>query len=628
MSEPKTKVTGSTLRKHVIVALILATGIVAACWGAWNYEYGADDVRFVRHYTEVAPGTFDLSVRWGTVARDFVGRWGGNDSVILYRPLVSLSLALDFSVFGLWAGANALVNMLVHGLSAFLLFLLARELLPDRRSAWPAALLFAMSPLVHENITWAVGRCSLTVLFGIASGLCLVRGRLRGRTGLALHGLPLLLCVLNLLTMESALFWTLWPSVCVAVRHAFHPNEEWPGWRGLARDTLPYAALIPAYLGWRIVVLGTITGGASGQLLPSGVLATLGAIFSRLGETILPADTTWLDRGAEWRAYNAVVWVPLVFGMYAPLYFKDPRSRYYRVGLGLLLGFWLLSRLPTLARGVNPDGLEVARDAYYSLAPVTLAVALLVATNRYSFWITTCVTTVVFGLGLHHRTQERVIWAERSAQVRQLVFETALAHRTPLAYINSVVVPKGTVGYHPGELAYALYPPLVKKPVEAISVNVLTTLHQGSEAVSAAWIGAACGKVFSVRASKYGRIETLWLDPDRLLRRLPEGGLTPVLRDGGGPWPELELSPEWRNDRVNDGCRVVVVLVAGRSASVAPCPDSGGWPSEALANLEQWYDHGYDGALFACFVEARRDPDDPTTAQSRSPVRFGRIRRK
>ncbi|MFQ5504400.1 MAG: hypothetical protein ACE5F1_06325 [Planctomycetota bacterium] len=613
--------------RRILPALLIAACVLLACWQAWDWEYGADDVKFVRHYTSVA-GEDEVRVRWDLVAKDFVGRWGGNQDVPLYRPLVSLSLALDFWAFGPDPGTNAVINLLIHYLSALTLFYLAKRLLPDGRSALPAALLLALTPLAHENITWAVGRCGLTVLLGPLSGLMLLRAYEARREGMRIHGVPLLLVALNLMTMESALFWCLWPPVCIALHHCFHPRDPFPGLRSFARLAAPYLAAMPAYLGLRYLFLGTIAGEFRAQLIPGDPLAFALAAFERLRESILPEDVTWLAAGLKTRIYRILGLLPLGFGLLAPFHFRDKRSRRYRVGTALLLGFWLCTRIPNLNRGVDPTGLEIARDAYYCYPALALMTGLLVATNRYSLWLT-YLFALALGLNLSHRTRTRLEWAARGREARARIVATAAkAGRLapgalPLALLVHADASRGVATYHPGEITLALHPPFVEQRVPCVSLTRLLD----REIQAAAWVAIAAGGVTGLKLSQH-RVERVSLDPDEILEPLPLGGLGLRLVDRGGSFGELSLEPQWRESPVHGRARPVLVLLAGPELLVTELPRGGTWPAEAREVLRNWGRYGGVGASFACYAESRLVPDDPTTAKARSEVVFGRILRR
>ena len=83
-------------------------------------------------------------------------------------PLTWLTFALDWQLWGMNPYGYHLTTLLLHGLAAALLYLVARRLLAAARTRWPdgaltlgavlAALLFAVHPLRAESVAWITER--------------------------------------------------------------------------------------------------------------------------------------------------------------------------------------------------------------------------------------------------------------------------------------------------------------------------------------------------------------------------------------------------------------------------------------------------------------------------------------
>lgn len=104
------------------------------------------------------------------------------------RPIVNLSLAVNYALGGLAVEGYHVVNLVIHLLAALTLFGLVRRtlLVPAmsgsfRRAstglAWAVALLWALHPLQTESVTYVVQRAEAMVgLFYLLTLYCLVRG--------------------------------------------------------------------------------------------------------------------------------------------------------------------------------------------------------------------------------------------------------------------------------------------------------------------------------------------------------------------------------------------------------------------------------------------------------------------
>jgi tetratricopeptide (TPR) repeat protein len=111
------------------------------------------------------------------------------------RPILNLSYAIDYALFGPNAAAFHSVNVLLHAINVVLLFLLAWRLAEDEtpstgpaiRSqvvALSAAVLFAVHPMMTEAVTYVAGRSEvLCTTFFLLAFFCARRWMLGGARG-------------------------------------------------------------------------------------------------------------------------------------------------------------------------------------------------------------------------------------------------------------------------------------------------------------------------------------------------------------------------------------------------------------------------------------------------------------
>ena len=114
-------------------------------------------------------------VRWAFLERHFE----------MWHPLTSLSHMLDVEWFGLSsAAAHHLMNVLIHSLSAALLFATLRLMTGVFWPAFVVAALFAWHPLRVESVAWASERkdvmCALFWLLTLLAYTCYARTPLPG----------------------------------------------------------------------------------------------------------------------------------------------------------------------------------------------------------------------------------------------------------------------------------------------------------------------------------------------------------------------------------------------------------------------------------------------------------------
>lgn len=199
----------------------------------------------------------------GRIFRELYG-FAGEPSVRgPYRPLTTLSYALDYAVHGRWTPGYHLVNVALHGLASLLVLAVARRL---AAAAWPreadgagrgarvallAGLLFAVHPAHVEAVASIFGRTEpLSTSFALGA-LLLALGRRR-----AAWRLPaaLLVLVAGVLSKEVAIVTPgLFLVIAVALPGAAG-FEVRPGLRGAApRRALAEAAAVAGLLATALV---------------------------------------------------------------------------------------------------------------------------------------------------------------------------------------------------------------------------------------------------------------------------------------------------------------------------------------------------------------------------------------
>lgn len=132
---------------------LVALGLLALVWAVFgqvrNHAFiDYDDGEYVYENAHVKDGLAAEGVVWA-----FTTTYAAN-----WHPLTWLSHMADVELFGLDAGWHHLVNVLLHGLNAVLLFLVLRSMTgAPWRSAFVAAL-FAIHPLHVESVAWVAER--------------------------------------------------------------------------------------------------------------------------------------------------------------------------------------------------------------------------------------------------------------------------------------------------------------------------------------------------------------------------------------------------------------------------------------------------------------------------------------
>jgi len=176
-----------------------------------------------------------------------------------YRPLMLLSLALDYSIWGLNPAGFHLTNLLLHALNVLLVYFLALRV--TRGGLWAplAGLLFALHPVHSEAVAAMLGRSDLLVT--AFSLVCLLM-----YYGFLFHSRPslkrvfyfgaLLSYAAACLTKETGIIFPLLIVICENL--AWKDNVRRRGFWAQVVTLVPFLAMGLLYLWFRQVTAPTI----------------------------------------------------------------------------------------------------------------------------------------------------------------------------------------------------------------------------------------------------------------------------------------------------------------------------------------------------------------------------------
>jgi protein O-mannosyl-transferase len=158
------KINISPNRQKLIVYIVLTVVTLAVFWQVNQYDFiNLDDSAYVTENSHIQSGITLDGLRWAfsTTSAEF------------WHPLTWLSLMFDYQLFGLNAGGYHLTNLILHIMSALLLFWLFNRMTGAIwRSAFVAAL-FALHPLRVESVAWIAERKDVLSAFFWMLTLCL-----------------------------------------------------------------------------------------------------------------------------------------------------------------------------------------------------------------------------------------------------------------------------------------------------------------------------------------------------------------------------------------------------------------------------------------------------------------------
>ena len=246
-----------------------------------------------------------------------------------YRPVVGLTFAANYAMFGTHPLGYGLTNVVFAGVCAVLLFLVARELsLPDGAAALAVALWLLNPHGINTAVLWMSGRTSLLLTMGsLAAVLTLLRGH---------PFLSLVPAAIALFSKEEAF---LLPAILFLWWIGFR-RADLPSKRQMALWWLCSAALIAVYLALRFqtgamtpwtappyyrftanpaVVLKNIREYADRAMTFPAAVALLAWIVLRPSSDRPPMSASVLICGTAWivGGYGLTMFLPVRSSLYA-----------------------------------------------------------------------------------------------------------------------------------------------------------------------------------------------------------------------------------------------------------------------------------------------------------------------
>ncbi len=244
------------------------------------------------------------------------------DAGIAGRPMVSLSLAINYAISGYRVWSYHALNVLIHALAALALFGLARRTLlsPILRErfapvatplAAAVALLWAVHPLQTQAVTYIIQRCeSLMGLFFLLTCYCAVRGW-ESPHGTRWHAAAIAACLAGVATKEVMVAA---PFLILLYDFVFHKRSPRQAWAASPRLYMGLAGAL--------VLLAILTAMTAGRTLHADQLPVSPVEYARTQPEVL------------WHYLRMVVWpAPLALDYGWPV---APWMRVWLPGLGVL----------------------------------------------------------------------------------------------------------------------------------------------------------------------------------------------------------------------------------------------------------------------------------------------------
>jgi tetratricopeptide (TPR) repeat protein len=239
----------SVLRRHRSALLIIAAAVLIVFGQTLRFDFvNYDDQELIVENAPLLSNPANIAGAFSTHV--FAGHRQAGE---YYRPILTASYIIDYQLWQLRPFGYHLTNLLLHLLTAAMVYLLALSVF-NRRSdlALFSALVFAVHPVQTEAVAWLAGRNDLLLgFFIVAMMLCYAHFRESGRKIFGL--LAILAYTLALFTKESAVAFSLLP---LLYDYAFH--------RSSLRKTIAPLAVMAVITACYLIVRQAILGSAIG----------------------------------------------------------------------------------------------------------------------------------------------------------------------------------------------------------------------------------------------------------------------------------------------------------------------------------------------------------------------------
>jgi Tfp pilus assembly protein PilF len=308
----------------------------------------------------------------------------------LYTPLVTLSYAIDYKIYGMNASGFHATNLLLHVVNIILVFVLTFRLFNRPVIASVTALLFAIHPLNVEAVVWISSRKDLLFSMFYLLGL-LVYLKYLERKQMVFLVLVFVAFVLSILSKPIAFTFP----VALLLLDYFVGNEFT---RGQLLEKIPFllvsiaVAILGIYLVKTYAVFASAPAGYN--LFDKICLAGFSFVFY-VYNAIVPADIS------NYHAYpfkegsflsSKYVFAPLVASILLVVTFLVAK-RNFKIVAGLILFMIIIG--PALR--LIPTGYPIAADRYFYLASMGLCWTVILVFEKiyaYSFPLKYFVVTI------------------------------------------------------------------------------------------------------------------------------------------------------------------------------------------------------------------------------------------
>ncbi len=227
-------------------------------------------------------------------------------AAVHYRPVYKLWQMLNELVFGSVLPWWHLTSLLLHVGATFLVYQLGIKLLKVRWTAALAALLFAFHPIHAESVAYVTASTDLLVtVFALIAFLAYFRFREEGASPVYFAA-SVIAAALAMLSKETAVMFPWMLVAYEALRET--PDGERKNWKYYVW-TLPFFAVVGAYIGARTLLFGLNAGQGPGGNRVAALLDIPVVLIAYLRNLFWPFRLSFFyptELGSQWTAWKGL----------------------------------------------------------------------------------------------------------------------------------------------------------------------------------------------------------------------------------------------------------------------------------------------------------------------------------
>lgn len=434
---------------------------------------------------------------WTGLLQNFYTNWMQAEGTTFYRPLISLTLAFDYLLGKSNPFFFHLTNLFYHTSCAVLLALITKRLIdgfwqdeakdqtvPSTMLPFAAGVLFSLYPLHCEVINWIIARVdSVALAFNLlAFYLFLIKAQSQDKNR-TLTFCCLFAFILSLMSKEMAV--TL-PAVATAylMLTPQGKNEKPISFLAKLRQSLLQSGFlwltVLAYMGFRTVALGTISGGYQGSI-GQGLSDSLVKRWTdgSLWRVLFPVNQEVF--GANHKLYKALknIYGLAIINLVLSAFWLRGKRWQPVIRLALFCAIWFVIDLaPTYQVWNLLENLQGGRFAYFATTPLMLFLALLMLlpwllidfesiktnTNRVLTFCAAIALTMLVATYGQITWAHNQVWVKAQREVqkfREALDQVSKEHSGQIAILNIPQSYKGAhMLYNAPTMSVMLKPPL------------------------------------------------------------------------------------------------------------------------------------------------------------------------